>query len=66
MNKLEVIAQALKVSVTAFFTSEPMQGVRLTGEEDRLLQAFRKVKSGELRECILKLVGNVNRRTKKE
>lgn len=62
--KLQAIAEALKVSVTEFFTSEPTQGVRLTEEEDRLLQAFRKVKSGELRGCILKLVGNVNKRVK--
>lgn len=62
--RLQQIAQALKVSVTEFFTSEPTQGVGLTDEEDRLLQAFRKVKSGELRECILKLVDNVNRRAR--
>ena len=64
VTKLQVIAQALKVSVTEFFTSIPAQGVRLTDEEDQLLQAFRKVKSGELRGCILKLVGNVNKRAK--
>ncbi|OGO78509.1 MAG: hypothetical protein A2Y23_00010 [Clostridiales bacterium GWB2_37_7] len=64
VTKLQAIAQALKASVTEFFTSEPTQGVRLTDEEDQLLQAFRKVKSGELRECILKLVGNVNKRVK--
>lgn len=64
VTKLQVIAQALKVSVTEFFTSAPIQGVRLTDEEDRLLQAFKKVKNGELRACILKLVDNVNRRAR--
>jgi len=60
--KLQVIAQARKISVTEFFTSAPNQGVRLTDEEDRLLQAFRKVKSVELRECLLKLTVDMNRR----
>jgi len=64
VTKLQVIAQALKVSVIEFFTSAPTQGVRLTEEEDRLLLAFRKVKSGELRECILILVDNVNRKAR--
>jgi transcriptional regulator with XRE-family HTH domain len=62
--KLQQIAQALKVSATEFFSSAPIQHVRLTGEEDQLLQAYRRVKNGELRGCILKLVGNVNKRVK--
>lgn len=62
--KLQHIATALKVSVADFFDVVPVKGVRLTGEEDQLLQAFRKVKNGELRGCILKLVGNVNKRAK--
>lgn len=62
--KLQQIAKALKVSVTEFFSSAPTQHVRLTVEEDQLLQAFRRVKNGELRGCILKLVGNVNKRAK--
>ncbi|GFO61924.1 hypothetical protein GMST_42490 [Geomonas silvestris] len=64
VTKLQLIAQALKVSVIEFFTAAPIQGARLTVEEDRLLQAFRKVKSGELRECILTLVDNTNRRAR--
>lgn len=60
--KLQHIANALKVSVSEFFTVAPIQSVRLTVEEDQLLQAFRRVKNGELRGCILKLVGNVNKR----
>ncbi len=62
--KLQQIAHALKVSVNDFFGAAPVQQIRLTVEEDQLLQAFRRVKNGELRECILKLVGNVNRRAK--
>lgn len=62
--KLQHIAKALKVSVTEFFSSAPVQHVRLTGEEDQLLQSFRRVKNVELRGCILKLVGNVNKRVK--
>jgi transcriptional regulator with XRE-family HTH domain len=62
--KLQQVAEALKVSVTEFFSSTPTEHVRLTGEEDQLLQAFRRIKNGELRGCILKLVGNVNKRAK--
>lgn len=62
--KLQNIATALNVSVADFFDVVPIKGVRLTTEEDQLLQAFRKVKNGELRQCILKLVGNVNKRVK--
>lgn len=62
--KLQHIAQALKVSVTEFFDSIPAKNIRLTGEEDQLLQAFRRIKNVELRGCVLKLVGNVNKRVK--
>lgn len=62
--KLQHIATALKVSVTDFFDVVPVKGVRLTTEEDQLLQAFRKVKNGELKGCILKLIVNINKRAK--
>ena len=62
--KLQQIALALKVQVSDFFDSTPVKNIRLTGEEDQLLQAFRKIKNGELRDSILKLVGNVNKRVK--
>ena len=62
--KLQHIAKALKVSASDFFSSAPVQSVRLTGEEDQLLHAFRRIKNNELRGCVLKLVGNVNKRTK--
>ena len=62
--KLQQVADALKVQVSDFFDATPVKNVRLTGEEDQLLQSFRKVKNSELRACILKLVGNVNKRVK--
>ena len=62
--KLQQIAQALKVSVTEFFSSAPVPLLKLTGEEEQLLHSFRRIKNGELRGCILKLVGNVNKRVK--
>ena len=64
VTRLQEIAKALQVSVTEFFSTKPTEHVRLTGEEDELLQAFRRIKNGELRGCILKLVGNVNKRVK--
>jgi transcriptional regulator with XRE-family HTH domain len=62
--KLQHIAKALKVSVSDFFTAAPVQHVRLSMEEDQLLQSFRRIKNTELRGCVLKLVGNVNKRAK--
>jgi len=62
--KLQQIADALKVQVSDFFDSIPAKGIKLTVEEDQLLQSFRKVKNGEMRDCILKLVGNINKRVK--
>jgi len=62
--KLQQVAQALKVQVSDFFDSTPSKHIRLTGEEDQLLQAFRKVKNADMRGCVLKLVGNLNKRVK--
>jgi len=62
--KLQQIADALKVQVSDFFDLSPAKGIKLTGEEDQLLQSFRKVKNGEMRDCILKLVSNLNKRAK--
>jgi transcriptional regulator with XRE-family HTH domain len=62
--KLQNIADALKVQVSDFFDMAPVKHVRLTSEEDQLLHAFRRIKNTELRGCVLKLVGNVNKRAK--
>jgi len=63
--KMQHIAEALKVQVSDFFcTTSVQQQIRLTNEEDQLVQAFRKVKNADMRGCILKLVGNVNKRVK--
>ena len=62
--KLQQLAQALKVSVIEFFGSTPSHSIRLTPDEDQLLQAFRKVKNTDMKSCILKLVGNLNKRVK--
>jgi len=62
--KLQQVADSLKVQVSDFFDVTPVKGIRLTGEEDQLLQAYRKIKNAEMRECVLKLVGNLNKRVK--
>jgi len=62
--KLQSIASALKVQVSDFFDATPTKQIRLTGEEDQLLQAFRKIKNTDMRGCILKLVSNLNKRLK--
>lgn len=62
--KLQQIAKALKLTVADLFEEEPTKRVMLSGSEEQLLESFRKVKNAELRGCILKLVGNVNKRAK--
>jgi transcriptional regulator with XRE-family HTH domain len=62
--KLQNIADALKLSVTEFFSSTATQHVRLSCDETQLLQAYRRIKNGEMRSCVLKLVNNVNKRVK--
>lgn len=62
ITKLQQIADALQVPVTDFFEAEPARTIKLNDEEERLLQAFRKIKNAEMRACILKLVGNINKR----
>lgn len=65
ITKLQQIALALNVSVADFFDAAPSKSeVNLTAEERELLQAYRQVKNGEMRCCILKLVSNLNKRVK--
>lgn len=62
--KLQQIAKALKVSVSDFFDGKPTEHVMLATQEVELLGAFRKIKNNEMRACILKLVGNINKKVK--
>lgn len=62
--KLQQLANALKTSVTDFFHTTQVLQIQLTDEEDQLLHTFRKIKNTEIRGCILKLVGNINKRVK--
>lgn len=64
INKLQQIADALKVPVTEFFEAIPEKNIRLTGEEEQLLDSFRGIKNAEMRCCVLKLVSNINKRVK--
>jgi transcriptional regulator with XRE-family HTH domain len=65
ITKLQQIALALNVSVADFFDAKLSKGdVILTAEERELLLAYRQVKNSELRSCILKLIGNLNKRVK--
>lgn len=62
--KLQQIASVLQVPVNEFFTAEYRHQVAITNEEDSLLQAYRRIKSSELKKCIHTLVENMNRRIK--
>jgi transcriptional regulator with XRE-family HTH domain len=63
--KLQQLANALQSSAADFFTPSETQQIKLSDEEGELLQSFRKIKNAEIRNCILKLIGNINKRVKK-
>lgn len=62
--RLQQIALALNVSVSDFFDTTTPQQLSLTDQEESLLLAFRKVRSAELRQSLLKLLNNINKRVK--
>ena len=62
--RLQQIALALNVSVANFFETTTPQQLSLTGQEESLLLAFRKVRNAELRQSLLKLLNNINKRVK--
>jgi transcriptional regulator with XRE-family HTH domain len=64
--KIQQIADALKVPVTDFFAARRIQQVILSDQEEQLLKAFRRIKNSELRNSILKVVGNMNRKMKSD
>ena len=62
--KLQQIASALKIPANLLLESPPICNTALTHEEDKLLQSFRKIKSGDTRSAVLTLVGNLNRKNR--
>lgn len=62
--KLQQIAKALNHSTKDFFQDVADDRFRLTVQEGKLLQAFRKIKNTELRESVLSVVSNVNRKAR--
>lgn len=62
--RLQQIALALNVSVPDFFETTTPQQLSLTNQEESLLLAFRKVRNAELRQSLLKLLNNINKRVK--
>ncbi len=62
--KLQQIANALNHPAKEFFQDVSDDRLRLTIQEGELLQAFRKIKNSELRESVLSVVCNVNRKVR--
>lgn len=62
--KLQLIAKALNHPVVDFFKEMPEDRIRLTVQESELLLAFRKVKNFDLREALLAVVKNINRKVR--
>jgi transcriptional regulator with XRE-family HTH domain len=64
ITKLQLIAKALNLSVTELFGDIPDDRIKLTVQEGELLQAFRKIKNCDLRDSVLSVVSNVNRKAR--
>lgn len=62
--KLQQIAKALQHTLHDFFDDKPVDRVRLSEQEESLLQAFRRIKSPEIKQSLLTIVVNTNRRSK--
>lgn len=60
--KLQSIAKALKVTISDIFESLPSGQVSLTPQEEELLKSFRRIRNDEMKNCILKLVRNINKK----
>jgi transcriptional regulator with XRE-family HTH domain len=61
--KLQQIAEALRRPVVDFFEEQRDQGVGLTAQEDELLRAFRRLRSQELKKCVMTIAKNLNKKT---
>jgi transcriptional regulator with XRE-family HTH domain len=62
--RLQQIALALNVAVSDFFDITTPTQLSLTEQEEDLLKAFRKVRNTEMRQSLLKLLNNINKRVK--
>jgi len=62
--KLQLIANALQCTLLDFLSDRPVDRIRLSEQEESLLQAFRRIKSNELKLSLLTIVTNTNRRSK--
>ena len=62
--KLQQIARALKHPICDFFGDMPVDRVKISAQEEQLLQAFRRIKSTDLKQSLLAIASNINRRSK--
>jgi transcriptional regulator with XRE-family HTH domain len=62
--KLQLIAKALNCTVHDFFQEFLEVRLRLTTQEEKLLQAFRKIKGSDIRAAVLAVVNNINRKSR--
>ena len=62
--KLQKVAEALKVPVSYFFEDSSRKGLLLDAQENELIQVLRKVKNLEMRDCIIKLANNLNKKSR--
>lgn len=62
--KIQQVATALKFPVSDFFEDNPVRELLLDEQETALLMAFRKIKSSDLKDCVSKLVCNLNKQVR--
>ena len=61
-EKLQKVAEALTVPVSALFEDEGTAGPLLSSQERKLLEMYREVKDQKLRESLLVILAGLSRR----
>jgi transcriptional regulator with XRE-family HTH domain len=52
-DNLQSIANTLSVPVASFFEDQPIEALPLSDQERKLLESFRSVKDGNIKNCIV-------------
>jgi transcriptional regulator with XRE-family HTH domain len=56
-TKLQQVASALKVPVSAFFEKDTFEKPPLSDQEWKLIRSFRSIAEDDIKECFLKILG---------
>lgn len=52
-DKLQDVANALSVPVSAFFEDQPIESLPFTEQERKLIESFRSIQNKQIKECMV-------------